>query len=235
MKHLDLFSGIGGFALAARWIGWQTVQFVEIDPFCQKVLTKNFPNVPIHGDIKTFNGKQYTNRVDIITGGFPCQDLSVASSNGKAGFSGSKSGLYHELIRCIREIKPHHAVIENVYGIVNQDNGKAIETMCGDLAIEGYETIPMVIYSSAVGANHHRKRFFAYATRERNWIPKIKIQTGGNKPEYSDWWSTEPGVCRVYDGLPEKLDKRRLAGLGNAVVPQLAYRIFETIEKFNPS
>jgi len=229
MRHLDLFSGIGGFALAARWMGWETVQFVEIDKFCQKVLAKNFPGVPIHDDIKTFDGTKWTNRVDLLTGGFPCQDLSVASSNGKQGFEGAKSGLYNDLIRCIRDIKPTNALLENVYGLVTQDNGQALETMLRDLEIEGYQAIPMVLYSSAIGANHHRKRFFAYATRQRNGVPSWEIQARRHEPKHGTWWDTEPSVCRVYDGLPEGLDKRRLRALGNAVEPQKILDIFKAI------
>lgn len=228
MRHLDLFSGIGGFALAAQWMGWETVQFVEIDKFCQKVLNKNFPNVPIHGDIKTFDGSKYRGTVDIITGGFPCQDLSVASSNGKKGFNGEKSGLYKHIIRLIRETKPTHVVIENVYGLVAQDNGEALETLCTDLAIEGFETIPLVLYASSFGANHHRPRFFSYSTRERNWLPPWKIQAGRNIIKYGDWWSCEPGIRRMDDGVPNRVD--RIKSLGNSVVPQVAFEIFKAID-----
>lgn len=211
-------------------MGWVTVVQVENDEYCQRILAKHFPDTKRYGDIREFNAKEWANRIDVLTGGFPCQDLSVASSNGKLGFAGNKSSLYHELIRCIREIRPTHAVIENVYGIVNQDNGQAIETLFSDLAIEGYEAIPLVIYSSAIGANHHRKRFFAYATRQRNGVPSWEVQTRRHQPEYGTWWDTEPAVCRVYDGLPEGLDKRRLKALGNAIEPQKAYDIFKAIQ-----
>lgn len=228
MKHLDLFSGIGGFALAARWMGWETVQFVEIDSFCQKVLNKNFPNVPIHADIKTFDGSKYRGTIDILTGGFPCQDLSIASSNGKAGLNGKKSGLYTQLVRVIRDVKPNGVILENVYGLITQDNGEALETLCGDLAIEGYETIPMVIYASAIGANHHRPRFFSYSARNRDWLPTCKIQTGRNITIDIPGWPSEPGVCRVLDGIPSRVD--RIKSLGNAIVPQVAFEIFKAIE-----
>jgi DNA (cytosine-5)-methyltransferase 1 len=230
VRHGSLFSGIGGFDLAAQWMGWENVFQVEIDPFCQKVLEKNFPGVTRYGNIKEFDGTKYRGAIDILSGGFPCQDLSVASSNGRAGLKGKKSGLYQHLIRCIRELKPPHVVIENVYGLVTQDDGQALETLCTDLAIEGFETIPLVLYASAFGANHHRKRFFAYATRERNGLPPWQVQAGRNIPINIPGWDTEPGICRVYDGVPEQLDKRRLAGLGNAVPPPIAYEIFKAID-----
>lgn len=233
MKHLGLFEGIGGFSLAARWIGWETVAWVEINEFCQKVLKKNFPEAQGYGDIKEFDGRPYRGTINIITGGFPCQDLSVANPKGKKGFEGSKSGLYTELIRVIREVRPEHALIENVYGLVTQDNGKALERMLGDLAIDGYSSIPLVIYSSAVGANHHRKRLFTYATRLGDGVQTYKIQAGRNISIDLPGWSTEPEICRVYDGTTRGLDKRRLAALGNAIVPQVAYEIFKAIESIH--
>ena len=101
MKHLDLFSGIGGFSLAARSLGIETVQFVEINPYCCHVLRKNFPTIPIHRDIRTFHAKP--NQFDLITGGSPCQDLSIAGK--RAGITGTRSGLWFEMLRVI-EILP---------------------------------------------------------------------------------------------------------------------------------
>jgi DNA (cytosine-5)-methyltransferase 1 len=116
MKHLDLFSGIGGFALAARWMNWETVQFVEIDKYCQKVLAKNFPNVPIHGDIKTFSGEPFRGTVDILTGGFPCQPFSHSGlRNGKD----DDRYLWPQMLRVIKEVQPHYIVGENVSGLIN--------------------------------------------------------------------------------------------------------------------
>ena len=101
--HLDLFSGIGGFALAAKWAGYETIQFVEIDPFCHKVLKKHWPDVPIHSDIKTFDVTKYNGSIDLITGGFPCQPYSVAGKRlGKA----DDRALWPEMLRIISEIRP---------------------------------------------------------------------------------------------------------------------------------
>ena len=111
MRHLDLFSGIGGFALAAKWIGITTTQFVEVDPFCQKVLQKNFPGVPIHDDVTTFTAPRGV--FDIATGGYPCQDNSLANPRGK-GLDGDRSGLWFEMLRVIDECRPKMVVVENV-------------------------------------------------------------------------------------------------------------------------
>lgn len=110
MKLLDLFAGIGGFSLAAHWMGWETAAFVEWDAFCQKVLKKNFPNVPIFGDIKEFDGTQFTGTVDLICGGFPCQPFSHA---GKRKGKDDERYLWKEMLRIIRQIKPAWIVGEN--------------------------------------------------------------------------------------------------------------------------
>ncbi len=103
MKHLDLFSGIGGFALAARWIGWQTVAFCEIEPYCRKILAKNFPGVPIHDDIHNVEGSEYRGRIQLVTGGFPCQPHSVAGS--RRGRDDARH-LWPAFARIIEEARP---------------------------------------------------------------------------------------------------------------------------------
>ncbi len=154
MRHLDLFSGIGGFALAARWVGWETVAFCEIEPYCQKVLAKHWPGIPIYDDIKTItadtesdgrrqrwarrvvaNGKNGSPKktasvgpIDIITGGFPCQDISLAGKG--AGIDGERSGLWSELARVISEVRPAYAVLENVSALL----GRGLDRVAGDLA-----------------------------------------------------------------------------------------------------
>src|ERR1700753_2144421 len=111
MRVLDLFSGIGGFSLGLERAGHQTVAFCEIDPFCRKVLKKHWPDVPIHEDITMLDGKQYAGRVDIICGGFPCQDLSAAGK--RTGIEGKRSGLWSHYARIISEIRPKYVIVEN--------------------------------------------------------------------------------------------------------------------------
>ncbi len=160
MKHLDLFSGIGGFALAARWVGWETVGFCEIDPYCQKVLRKHWPDVPIYEDVKAVTGKGL--RADgitpsIITGGFPCQDISYAGKG--AGIRGERSGLWAELCRIIGEVRPQYALLENVSALLS----RGLDTVLGDLAEIGYDCEWHCIPASHVGAPHIRDRVWIIA------------------------------------------------------------------------
>jgi DNA (cytosine-5)-methyltransferase 1 len=171
MKHLDLFSGIGGFALAARWMGWETIQFVEIDKFCQKVLNKNFPNVPIHGDIKTFDGSKYRGTVDILTGGFPCQPFSVA---GKRKGKEDDRHLWPEMFRVIGEIKPRWIVGENVTGII----GLALNDVLTALEDKGYNTETYIIPACSLNAPHRRDRIWILANSESNRDKRIGRAVG---------------------------------------------------------
>jgi len=169
MNHVDLFSGIGGFALAARWAGIQTVQFVEIDPFCQKVLQKNFPGVPIHDDIKTFDGTKYPN-VFLLTGGFPCQPFSCA---GKRMGAEDDRALWPEMLRVIQEVRPYWIIGENVAGII----GMELDNYISDLEREGYTVQAFVIPACAVGAPHRRDRVWivAHTKSERSRGKSEKI------------------------------------------------------------
>lgn len=136
MNHLGLFDGIGGFSLAARWAGWETVAWVEKDEHCQKVLKKNFPNAKGYADIFEFSGTEYKGTVDIITGGFPCQPFSHA---GERNGSDDERYLWPEMLRVVNEIKPRWVVAENVYGLLTIDNGFTVESICSDLESAGYE------------------------------------------------------------------------------------------------
>ena len=158
LKILDTFAGIGGFSYAAHELvgGFETTQFVEIDPFCQKVLKKHFPKVPCHDDIKTFTA--YPGQYDVITGGFPCQDLSVAGR--RAGITKeSRSGLFYELIRVIRLVRPKFVVMENVAAILN--NG--LDIVLGELSEAGYDAEWSIISASSLGASHKRSRWWCIA------------------------------------------------------------------------
>ena len=155
---LDTFAGIGGFSYAADKLvgGFKTTQFIEINPFCQKILNKHWPDIPIHNDINTFTAK--IGQFDCITGGFPCQDLSVAGR--QAGITKeSRSGLFYELMRIIRMARPRFVVMENVAAILN--NG--LDIVLGELSQAGYDAEWAVISASSLGACHRRSRWWCVA------------------------------------------------------------------------
>lgn len=158
MRHLGLFEGIGGFSLAARWMGWETVQWVEIDPFCQKVLSHNFPKAKAHGDIKTFKGERGS--ADIITAGVPCQP---ASSAGKRRGKEDDRWLWGEAFRVLREVKPRYGIFENVRGLLTLERGLVFDSLLADLEAEGYEVLPFLLPACAVNAPHRRDRIWIVA------------------------------------------------------------------------
>ena len=164
MRMLDLFSGIGGFALAGKWV-WgddlDIVGFCEIEEFAQKVLKKNFPGVPIYDDITKLDGNQFNN-IDILTGGFPCQDISLAGKGkGLVDEKGDKtrSGLWFEMHRIIREVRPRFALIENVPMLTIRGGTRVI----ADIASIGYDCEWTIIGADDVGARHRRKRIWIVA------------------------------------------------------------------------
>ena len=154
MRVLDLFSGIGGFTLGLDSTGFfKTIKFVEKDKYCQKVLKKNFPNIPIEEDIKNVKGKE--GDADVIVGGFPCQPMSVA---GKRKGTDDDRYLWPEMFRLIKQIKPQFVIGENVQGIINIQNGMVLRQVQDDLESEGFEVQCFVIPASGIGAWHQRKR-----------------------------------------------------------------------------
>ena len=158
LKMLDTFAGIGGFSYAATKLvgGYRTTQFIEIDPFCQKILKKHFPFTPIHDDIRTFTA--IPGQYDVICGGFPCQDISVAGR--KEGITEqSRSGLFYELMRIIRMVRPKFVIMENVAAILN--NG--LDIVLGELSEAGYDAEWSIISASSLGACHRRSRWWLVA------------------------------------------------------------------------
>ena len=156
---LDLFTGIGGFSLAASWVWGNELDlagFCEQDVYCGKVLKKNFPDVPIYPDIKELRGEWFQD-IDLITGGFPCQDISVAGKG--AGIDGDRSGLWSELCRIISEVRPRYALIENVPMLIH----RGLERVLLDLTEIGYDAEWQVIGADDVGARHKRKRIWIVA------------------------------------------------------------------------
>jgi len=250
MRVLDLFSGIGGFSLGLERAGMQTVAFCEIEPYPRAVLRKHWPNVPCYDDIRTLTADRL--KADgivpnVICGGFPCQDISVAG--GGAGINeDTRSGLWSEYARLIGEIRPQYVIVENVSALL----GRGLERVLGDLDQIGYDAEWHCIPASAVGAPHRRDRIWivAYAQSfglqrsgsSRNWgdgfadISKNVPTPSGARLE-GQWnvsgrieqerrdacdnrgWQPEPNVGRVANGVSNR--SHRLKCLGNAVIPQI--------------
>jgi DNA (cytosine-5)-methyltransferase 1 len=162
MTHGSLFSGIGGFDLAARWCGWTNVFQCEIDPFCQRVLRYHFPDTELYEDIKTTDFTKYRGSIDVLSGGFPCQPFSIS---GRRRGTDDDRFLWPEMLRVIREVRPTWVAAENVYGLLTQQQGVVFERVCTDLEDAGYEVPPVIIPACAVGALHRRDRIWFVAHR----------------------------------------------------------------------
>ncbi len=246
LRLLDTFSGIGGFSYAAERIvgGYETVAFVEREPFCQKVLRKHWPDVPIFDDITTYTPERGS--ADVICGGFPCQDISVAGR--KAGIKeGTRSGLFYELMRVIRMVEPRFVILENVSAIV----ADGLDIVLGELAEAGFDAEWACIPASAVGACHQRDRWWLIAYSNNIGLSGQDLSLSGMRGEdegrktglgdrqafgsqrwsYRKNWSesltsdwrlhvSKPCLPRGDDGLSNRVD--RVKALGNSVVPQVA-------------
>jgi DNA (cytosine-5)-methyltransferase 1 len=162
MTHGSLFSGIGGFDLAALRCGWTNVFQCETNPFCRQVLKYHFPDTQLYEDIRTADFTKHRDAIDVISGGFPCQPFSVA---GKRKGTDDDRFLWPEMLRVIREVQPAWAVAENVNGLLTQQQGMVFERVLADLEGEGYEVQPFVIPACAVGAPHRRDRIWIVAHR----------------------------------------------------------------------
>ena len=185
LKLIDTFSGIGGFSLAAEQIvgGFETVAFVECEPYAQKILKKHWPNVPIYDDIRTYRPEPYSARV--VVGGFPCQDISNCG-RGEGITETSRSGLFHHLMRVIRLVRPEFVVLENVAAILN--NG--LDTVLGELYSAGFDAEWATFPATMVGAAHQRDRWWlvAYPTSKGTWENEYRL------------WRQSQGGCLQADG-----------------------------------
>ncbi len=229
MRFGSLFSGIGGMDLGLERAGMECAWQVEIDPFCRKVLTKHWPNVPKFEDVREV-GKHNLERVDLIAGGFPCQDVSHAGP--RIGISGQRSGLWLYFDRIIAQLRPRYVLVENVTGLFD----RGIERVLGDLAERRYDAEWTVLPACPFGAPHPRERVFilAYPAGERSGqLRRLQCSKESYPQRDLCWAQAEPPVERVVDGVSNRLE--RLTGLGNAVVPQVAEwigrRILEANEK----
>ena len=224
LKVLDLFSGIGGFAYASESLvgGFKTTQFVEIDPYCQSVLRKNFPNVPIHDDIKTF--KATKGQFDIITAGFPCQDLSLAGR--MEGLEGERSGLFFEVLRLARESECKFILFENVRHTLSHQDGETFQKILYSLTNSGFDAVEWsVIQAKDVGACHKRSRlwFIAYASSILKGGAESTLQAGREATTSST--STNSKSNRSNGGELEEREAEREGQrqLGGGDSPELTY------------
>jgi len=181
VRVLDLFSGIGGFSLGLeRTGGFETVAFCEIEDYPRKVLAKHWPGVPIYGDVRTLTAERLAadgiTGIDVITGGFPCQDLSVAGKQAGMG-EGTRSGLWSEIARLIGELRPRYAIVENVTALLSGDRGRWFGRVLGDLASLGYDAEWHCVKASDIGAWHHRDRVWVVC-----YPASIKRDGGEHEP-----------------------------------------------------
>jgi DNA (cytosine-5)-methyltransferase 1 len=250
LKVLDLFSGIGGFSLGLeRTSGFETIAFCEIDPFCQKVLAKHWPGVPVFSDIKELDSdtKETIPHPDIITAGFPCQPFSQA---GRRKGADDERYLWPEIERLTRILRPRYVILENVPGLLSINDGREFGIVVGQLSEIGYRVEWQVIPASSIGAAHLRNRVFIVAYPAGQRCAKAKVfnrkylesvtekARGGWSGRYTNGSSGKlfkvpnTGALRVVDGLSEGVDESRIKALGNAVVPQVVQFIGECIIDF---
>jgi DNA (cytosine-5)-methyltransferase 1 len=180
LTHGSLFAGIGGFDLGFERAGIKTIWQVEIDDYCRRVLARHFPSAKRYTDIREC-GSHNLEPVDILSGGFPCQDISHAGK--RTGIEGERSGLWSEYARIIRELRPHYVVVENVAALL----GRGMERVLGDLAEIGYDAEWQSIRASDVGAPHIRERIWivAYPSSERR--QQISRNAYANESEDERW------------------------------------------------
>lgn len=235
IRVLDLFSGVGCFSLGLeRTGGFKTVAFCEIKEFQRSILSKHWPEVPCYHDVRLLDADTLSRdglSVDLICGGFPCQDVSIAGRG--AGIDGSRTGLWRDAIRLVSETKPRYVILENVPKI----RSRGLEHLLLALSEIGYDAEWHCIPAAHVGAPQRRDRLWIIAYRQGHTLgpdahllgsyPPQKHLNGGLElcdeqervPGSLAWWRTEPAVERVVDGAPTKLDVARIGAIGNAVVP----------------
>lgn len=232
----SLFAGIGGFDLGFERAGMVCKWQVEIDDYATRVLAKHWPTVHRERDVRKC-GRHNLQRVDVICGGFPCQDISYAGLG--AGLDGERSGLFFEAVRVVRELRPRVVVLENVAALLT----RGLDRVLGTLAEIGYDAEWHCVPAAYVGAPHIRDRVFVigYSVADAAGFRFKKSGHGSSgdgqhtqkierrmlQPCGVDWWAVEPHVGRVADGVSNRVD--RLRGLGNAVVPQVAEFIGKSV------
>lgn len=242
MTHGSLFSGIGGFDLAASWMGWENIFHCERDEFGQKVLAHHFPNSKLYDDVRTMDANKYRGRIDVLSGGFPCQPFSLA---GKRKGKEDERHLWPSMLRVIRECRPRYVVGENVKGLVGWSDGMVLEEVCVDLENIGYSVQPYIIPACAKNAPHRRSRvwFVAYSndsgirgtSRQDEGKVKFKGVQERNKVQQLDesdslWGSNAPYTAG--ERLQRREDKRRIGKIGKDGDKRIARRIRTEWEDF---
>lgn len=234
MNHASFFTGIGGFDIAARQCGIETVFQCEINPYCRKLLAQNFPEVKIcYENIVGQNFTPWRNKIDIISGGFPCTQTSVAAaiSGSRKGLAGKDSGLWFEYLRAIGEIGADYVLIENVGGVSQWES--IIQT---GLAALGYQVSRLAVKADHYGLPHQRRRYIyiadsygpGLAIPRRSSAPTtewVKRLTASGRP----WLAGTPGTVGIFNGLPNRVD--RVKALGNSFSPLIALDLFQAILK----
>lgn len=257
MTHASLFSGIGGFDLAAEWDGYKNEFHCEINPFGRLILNYYWPQSKLYENVETADFKKHRGTINVLSGGFPCQDASIAKQwgEGQQGLQGSRTGLAFHMLRAIDEIRPDAVIAENVANFLNINGGKDFAIILTELARMGYNAEWRICRSSEVGAPHHRERLYlvAYPSyirlqkgqtffsnvceegKQISWVANgASIQTfrGGD-------WACEPPALCVDDGLSlamagftaSQWRKEQIKAYGNAVTPQIPYAIFKSIDE----
>jgi DNA (cytosine-5)-methyltransferase 1 len=232
VRELALFAGAGGGILGGQLLGWRTVCAVERDAYAAAVLAQRqtdgvFAPFPIWSDVETFDGTAWRGRVEVVSGGFPCQDISVAGSG--AGIDGERSGLWREFARIICEVRPQFVYVENSPMLTSRGLGRVL----GDLAARGFDAQWGVLSAADVGAPHLRKRIWILADANREHVQRMERESQPRELQRSDrlhdragcgpiWpdWPTEPTLGRVADGVPHRVHQLRT--LGNAQVCRVA-------------
>jgi len=238
MNELALFAGAGGGILGGKLLGWRTVCAVEWEqyPACVLCARQNdgiLPPFPIWDDVQTFDGKPWRGIVDVVSGGFPCQDISAAGKGG--GIESERSGMWKEMARIIGEVRPQYAFIENSPMLTS----RGLERVLADLAQMGFDAEWGVLSAADVGANHLRERIWIVAENTNTGCKygkkgnarklatskaKRTTSTIPNKPIFKGLdknnWKTEPDVVRMVNGMADAMD--RLKAIGNGQVPLCA-------------
>lgn len=224
LSHGSLFTGIGGFDLGAEMAGIKNIWNCEVDIFNRKQLKKLFPDAKQHEDIRTMQNPQ---PVDIISGGFPCQNISLAASRNRTGIDGDKSGLWREMFRVCGEVRPRYIIIENSPELLK----KGFDVILAEFAKIGYDAEWQTLRGFQFGIPQRRRRLYAilYASCIGDGMEKKQVFARWDKFEYPAWRDSEAKIYGMADVVPDRVAKHR--ALGNAVQPILAHYLFECIKQ----